>query len=111
MPYDPGLAERVRELLAGVSDVREMKMFGGIGWTVGGHMATGAHWDGGLVVRCARGDFEACLAEPGADGLKRGGRNLAGWIVVDGDAVADDEALARWVARGRTFAESLPKKG
>ena len=62
------------------------------------------------MIRCSREDFEALLAETGADGMKRGERNLTGWILIDADAVADDEALARWVARGRAFAESLPPK-
>lgn len=111
MPHDPELARRVRALLADAKNVSEKRMFGGVGWTIGGHMATGAHFDGRLVVRCAREDFEAFLAEPGADGMKRNERNLAGWLVIDAEAVAEDEALARWVARGRAYAESLPPKG
>lgn len=30
MPYDEGLAERLREVLADVPDVSEKKMFGGL---------------------------------------------------------------------------------
>lgn len=110
MPFDPGLAERVRRMLDDVPDVRELKLFGGVGWTIGGNMATGAHSDGRLVVRCSRDDFEAYLAEPGADGMKRNGRNLAGWLLVENDVLDDDAALARWVGRGRAYAEFLPKK-
>ena len=111
MAYDPGMVERIRQILASVDDVKEMKLFGGIGWTVGGNMATGAYFDGRLVVRCSREDFATFVADPGADAMKRGERSLFGWILVDADAVADDADLARWVGRGRAYAESLPKKG
>jgi TfoX/Sxy family transcriptional regulator of competence genes len=110
MAYDSDLAARVRELLADANGVTEKKMFGGIGWMIGGNMAVGAHTDGRLLVRCAADDSDRLAAEPGADLMKRGSTRMRGWILVDGDAVATDEALAPWVARGRAHAESLPKK-
>jgi hypothetical protein len=36
---------------------------------------------------------------------------MRGWLRVDAAAVADDEALATWVARGTAYARSLPPKG
>ena len=35
MPYDPALADRIRDLLTGTPLLVEKKMFGGIGWTGG----------------------------------------------------------------------------
>jgi TfoX/Sxy family transcriptional regulator of competence genes len=110
MAYDPKLADRVRKLLADADGLAEKKMFGGIGWTIGGNMAAGAHNDGRLMIRCARDDFESLLAEPGAEGMKKGGRNLTGWVLVDSEVVTSEKALSRWVSRGRAFAESLPRK-
>jgi TfoX/Sxy family transcriptional regulator of competence genes len=110
MAYDPGLAERVRNLLTDVPGLNEKKMFGGIGWTIFGNMAAGAHSDGRLMIRCSKEQFEPLLAEPGADGMKKGGRNLTGWLLIDADAVTEDESLELWVGRGRAYAESLPRK-
>jgi TfoX/Sxy family transcriptional regulator of competence genes len=110
MAYDPGLAERIRELLSNASGLDEKKMFGGIGWTIHGNMATGAHKDGRLMIRCSKEQFEPLLAEPGVDGIKRGSRYLTGWLLIDSEIVAGDPALALWVGRGRAYAESLPRK-
>ena len=55
-------------------------------------------------------DFEHFLSEPGADGMHKGDRTLTGWVLVDSSAVADERSLSRWVARGRAYAESLPRK-
>ena len=110
MAYDPELAERVRTLLDDTTGLNEKKMFGGIGWTIHGNMAAGAHNDGRLMIRCAKEDFESLLGEPGAEGMKRGSRRLTGWILVDAGTVSDDESLARWVGRGRSYAQQLPRK-
>jgi len=110
MPYDPGLAERIRSALEDVSGVTEKAMFGGIGWMIGGHLAAGAHSDGRLMIRCTREDHPSLMAEPGADAIRRGGKPMSGWLLIDGDAVSEDDDLARWIARGRAYAQSLPPK-
>jgi hypothetical protein len=38
------------------------------------------------------------------------GRAMNGWLRLDLDDVADDEALASWVRRGASYAASLPAK-
>ena len=85
-------------------------MFGGIGWMVNGNMAAGAHSDGRLMIRCSREDWEGFVSQPGAGAMLRGGKGMVGWVLVDPDAILDDQALGMWVARGRAFAESLPPK-
>ncbi len=62
------------------------------------------------MIRCAKEDYEALVAEPGAEALHHGKRKMTGWILVDADAVVDDSALETWVGRGRAFASSLPSK-
>ena len=39
MPYDEVLADRIRTELVDDPDVTEMKMFGGLAFLIGGHMA------------------------------------------------------------------------
>ena len=42
--------------------------------------------------------------------MRNGTRSLTGWLLIDSNEVADDRSLSRWVARGRAYAESLPRK-
>jgi hypothetical protein len=113
MAYDEELAERIRGLLPEVP-VDEKKMFGGLAFLVGGHMSVVASGKGGLMVRCDPGDSERLLTEPGASRMEMRGSEMSGWLRVTGDAVARDEtgddALARWVEVGTTYAASLPPK-
>lgn len=110
MPYDPAMAEKIRSFLQGTEGLTERKMFGGIGFMIGGNMAAGAHSDGRLMVRCGPADYDDYTGEAGAQGLVQGGRTMTGWVLVDADAVADEAALQRWVTRGRDHAASLPVK-
>ena len=50
MAYDEALAARIREHAAG-EPVEEKKMFGGLAFLLGGHMAVAASGKGGLMVR------------------------------------------------------------
>lgn len=111
MPYSPELAARIRARMAGTPSLEERKMFGGIGWSIGGHIATGAHSDGRLMVRCSAADFPGFITEPGAAGMVHGGRIATGWVLIDATQVAEDAELHRWVDRGRAYAGSLPPKG
>jgi hypothetical protein len=38
------------------------------------------------------------------------GREMAGWLRVDGQAVESEDDLRRWVAHGVAYASSLPAK-
>ena len=109
MAYDEGLAERVRGLLDGRSDVVDKRMFGGIAFLIAGNMACGVSGDD-LIVRVDRDESEALLAEPGARRFDMTGRPMKGWLLVAPEATADDGDLERWVRRGEQFAASLPPK-
>jgi TfoX/Sxy family transcriptional regulator of competence genes len=109
MPYDEDLARRVREQLAG-EPFEEKKMFGGLAFLLGGHMAVAASGKGGLMVRVEPAETATLLEEPGAEPFEMGGRGMTGGLRVRADAVADEDALARWVSRGLAYARSLPPK-
>jgi TfoX/Sxy family transcriptional regulator of competence genes len=110
MAYDEVLAARIREHLAG-EPVVERKMFGGLAFLLGGHMAVAASGRGGLMVRVEPAETDALLAEPGAAPMEMGGRGpMDGWLQVSADAVADEKSLERWVGRGVDYVRSLPPK-
>ena len=62
MAYDEDLANRIRELIASEDGYTEQKMFGGIGFMIGGHMAGGVSGEGGLMIHCSKEETEARLA-------------------------------------------------
>ena len=109
MAYDEGLAERVREVLADRHDVTEKKMLGGLAFMLGGHMCCGVVGDD-LMVRVGAERHEAALAAPGARPMDFTGRPMKGFVFVDGESVAEDDALREWVGRGVEHAASLPAK-
>ena len=47
MSYDEDLARRIRDLVAGEPELTEQRMFGGLAFLVGGHMAVAASGQGG----------------------------------------------------------------
>ncbi|MGY1707039.1 TfoX/Sxy family protein [Geodermatophilus sp. SYSU D00697] len=97
--YDAGLAERVRRALAGQEDVREVRMFGGLAFMVGGRMVACVSGGGGaLLVRVSRGRDAEYLEVVGARRAEMGkGRSMGeGWITVDGDALMADADLHFW---------------
>ena len=66
MAYDEELAERVRAALGDVKGVNEIKMFGGLCFTVGGNMAVGvSHED--LLVRLSLTTATRRSASPACD--------------------------------------------
>ena len=110
MSYDAELADRVRSLLTG-SGTSERRMFGGVAFLLHGHMAVAASSQGGLMVRVDPVEGERLLTEPGVEPMRMGGRSaMKGWLLVSGDAVAEQSALAAWVERGIRYAQSLPPK-
>lgn len=110
MAYDEELAERVRELIAGAAGLAEQKMFGGLAFLVGGHMAIAASGQGGLLVHVERAEGERLIASGAAEPMVMRGKEMAGWLRVSSDAVATKKQLSAWVKRGVAYAETLPPK-
>jgi TfoX/Sxy family transcriptional regulator of competence genes len=109
--YDEDLANRIREALAGEAGVTEKRMFGGLAFLVGGHMAVAASGQGGLMVRVDPDETDALLAEPHARPFEMRGRAMEGWLRVDDEGVRTQRQLEPWVARGVAYVRSLPPKG
>ena len=110
MAYDEDLADRIRELIAGERDVTEQRMFGGLAFLVGGHMAVAASGQGGLMVRVAPAETDDLLREPHAQRFEMRGRAMDGWLRVDAEGVRTESELEPWVRRGVAYARSLPPK-
>ncbi|WP_224392707.1 TfoX/Sxy family protein [Pseudonocardia sp. ICBG1293] len=113
MAYDEGLAARIRVLLAEVSVVTEKRMFGGLAFLVGGHMAVAASGRGGLLVRVPVDRSAELLGRPRTAPMVMGGRERVGWLWVTGEPDVDDldgPELAGWVAEALAVVWALPPK-
>jgi TfoX/Sxy family transcriptional regulator of competence genes len=108
--YDEHLAERIREFLAGEAGVAEQKMFGGLGFLIGGNMAVGVSGQGGILVRVDPVESDELVASTDAYPMEMRGRSMMGWLRVDSEHVGTAKQLEPWVARGAAYARALPPK-
>jgi len=111
MAYDEDLANRIRELMADAAGVTEKRMFGGLAFLVGGHMAVAVSGQGGLMVRCDPARTDELVAREHARPMEMRGREMDGWLRVDEAGVQTVEALRPWVEIGVAHVRSLPPKG
>jgi hypothetical protein len=109
--YDERLAERIRALVQAEDGVTEMRAFGGLAFLVDGNIAVSASGQGGLMVRVDPDEWEVLAGEPHTGPFEMRGREMTGWLRVDLEAVSTDAELERWVARGVSYARTLPSKG
>jgi TfoX/Sxy family transcriptional regulator of competence genes len=108
--YDEDLADCIRELLGGERGVTEKKMFGGLGFMIGGNMAIAASGQGGLLVRVDPDASDRIVRTSKAETAVMQGRAMSGWLRVGAEHVATKRALDKWVKLGAGYARSLPAK-
>ena len=111
MAYDEELARRIRELVAAEIGVTEQRMFGGLAFLVNGNMAVAASGEGGVLLRVDPKSSAGFVDEPGVRPMVMRGREMQGWLRIDGTRVRTKRDLERWVGRGIKYATSLPPKG
>jgi TfoX/Sxy family transcriptional regulator of competence genes len=109
MAYDEELAGRVRGLLPKRKAIAEKKMFGGVAFLLNGNMCVGLRGEE-LIVRLNPEETDQALAKPHTRIFDMTGRPMKGWILVKSAGVASEDALAKWVSVGVSYAASLPAK-
>jgi len=109
MPYDTGLAQRVREILEEEPGFDEKKMFGGICFLLFGNMVCGIIRDD-LIVRVGPANYDSSLKMPHTKKFDLTGKALTGWVMVLSTALDADEELSDWVQKAVTFVRTLPTK-
>jgi TfoX/Sxy family transcriptional regulator of competence genes len=103
---DERLAGHVRTALADAGPIREVKMFGGLGFMLNGNMVAAAS-DRGLLVRVGELGLPEALAR-GAQPMIMNGRQMKGFVWIA--AAANARAVKSWVQVARAFVETLPAK-
>jgi hypothetical protein len=110
MAYDQDLAMRLRELLEDEADLTEKKMFGGLGFMIGGNLAVSASGQGGLLLRVDPAEAADLVEDEHAERFEMRGRSMDGWLRVRPEGLEDDEALSQWVSIGVKYARALKPK-
>lgn len=109
MAYDEGLAQRVREALAGRSGLVEKRMFGGIAFMLRGHMCCGVIGDT-LMARVGPAQHEAALTRPHARPMDFTGKPMKGYLYIAPEGIERDVDLDMWIDLCVAFVQSLPEK-
>ena len=109
MPYDEGLAERLRVVFNERTDIVEKKMFGGIAFMLSGNMCCGVIGNT-LMARVGPAQYDAALGQPHVTEMDFTGKAMKGLVYVSPEGLASDEALRYWVGMCESFARSLPAK-
>ena len=108
MASDQNLTARVRAALAGAGTIREVKMFGGVGFMLNGNMVAAAS-KRGLMLRVGKDRQRDALARPGTRQVIMRGRPVEGYVRVD-PAGLDDAAMRGWVSLAAAFVHTLAPK-
>ncbi len=109
MVYSLNLANRMKDHLAGLPDLQEKKMFGGVAFLVRGNMACGVHGDE-MIVRVGAENYAAALQQPYTRPFDMTGRPMAGWIMVAPAGCEQEHDFEEWIKQGVDFARTLPPK-
>ena len=109
MPYDEGLAQRIRELLEPRLAFTEKRMFGGIAFMVNGYMCTGIS-ESSLMARVGAAAYPDALRQAHVRKMDFTGRPMTGYVFVDPPGIASDDDLARWLIACTSFVQTLPPK-
>lgn len=103
------LQDRIRSLLGGHPDLAEIRMMGGLCFTLAGNMVVGTMKGGDLLVRVGEAQHADALAKPGAGPMAFTGRSMKGFVLVQ-EAALDDAALRDWISMATAFVGALPPK-
>lgn len=107
MPYNAELAARIRTVITPIA--QEKKMFGGLGFLMGGNMVVGVHQDY-LIVRVGAEQYAAALKKQGAKPFDITGRAMTGWVMVSQEGCHTKKALENWISTAMEFVATLPPK-
>jgi TfoX/Sxy family transcriptional regulator of competence genes len=97
MPYDEGLANRLREALGGRRRLEEKRMFGGLTFMVRGKMCVSVG-KGRIMGRIDPAMHDAAIQRQGCRTVVMKGREYRGFVYVNTDAVRTRQDLDYWMS-------------
>ena len=109
MAYSEPLADRIRQALAGMGEISERKMFGGLAFMFNGNMSIGV-LDDMLVLRLGEERASKALQKPHTKLMDFTGKPMKSMVYVLPEGIASDANLNTWIQTGLEFAKTLPPK-
>jgi len=105
-PHD--ITPLVRATVAGSGTIREVRMFGGIGFMLNGNLVAAVSRRG-LLARVGKERQDEALAVPVAHVMEMRGRTMEGYIRVDPENLTDS-AVMSLLTLALAFVKTLPRK-
>ena len=109
MSYNTDLEYRIDLLIEGLGPISKRKMFGGVGYLLGGAMCFGIHKEY-LIVRTTQNRAAELVKSDCARPFDITGRPMKGWVMISPDNVETDERLLEMLKSGIDFVRDLPAK-
>jgi TfoX/Sxy family transcriptional regulator of competence genes len=109
MAYDEKLADRIRQIMSRQKAVTEIKMFGGLCFTLRGNMCCGV-LKGDLIVRVDPESAGRYLKEPHVRRFDFSGRPMKNILYVGPAAHGSPKFFNKWIQRAVDFTLSLKPK-
>lgn len=104
------LAQRIRLLLADRPEIAEIRMFGGLCFTLNGNMLCADSHTGQLLLRLSPADHADALGQPGVSPMIMRGKALAGYLYVSPAEIDHEPELERWIRLALAHVSTLPPK-
>lgn len=108
MAYDEVLAQRVLDQL-GPETVIAKRIFGGLTVMFQGHSVVNVVGED-LMLRIDPEDREQTLAQPGVTPFVSRGKEAPDWVMVAGEVLGENDALAQWLDQSLDVTAALPPK-
>ena len=108
MTSEEELANSVRSTLKDVGDIREVRMFGGIGFMLNGNMVAAASRRG-LLLRVGKERQAEALAQNGARPMVMRGRAMEGYIYLDPPGMSK-QTVQNGLRMAVAYVQTLPPK-
>lgn len=102
MAYNEKLTNRLREALAGVSNIEEKRMFSGITFMVNGKMCISAG-DDRIMCRIDPAIHEEASKRKGVRTVIMKGREYKGYVYVNEESIKTKKDLEYWIALALDF--------
>lgn len=96
MAYNEKLAEKIRLSFAGVRNVKERKMFGGIAFMVNDKMCVGAD-KGDMMLRCEPEMTDELLSKKGVRQFDLTGKPMKGWLLIAPEGTSSKKDFDYWI--------------
>ena len=108
MASEEELTASVRAALKGAGAIREVRMFGGIGFMLNGNMVAAASRRG-LLLHVGKDRQAEALAQSGARPMVMRGRTMEGYVFIDPPALSKQTVL-NGLGMAVDYVQTLPPK-